>query len=256
MPLDPTAASVHPMVTIPFALATAQRTTPRRLALQPSHLLPSAAGQPRDGPFRFHPAEPRPATGAIGASTPRRLCPANGPVTIRDSASTATDPSRLPSRCGFAPRRDQSPSPIQPAPRRTHSGRHQAGPRIVTTRVTERRRVDATIPLDPNAASVHPMVTIPLAAATDCLPHRRGSHCDRAVSFHQYTRPRRDGLFCIHAAERCLATGAIGASIPPRLCPAIGPATIGDPACPATGHLVSITPSVAPRPSHLVCKQG
>ncbi|MBM4094481.1 MAG: hypothetical protein FJ276_34520 [Planctomycetes bacterium] len=45
-------------------------------------------------------------------------------------------------------------------------------------------------------------------------------------------------------------------SIPPRLCPASGPATIGNPACPATGHLVSITPSVAPRPSHLGLKQS
>ena len=41
MPLDPNAASVHPIVTIPFALATARRATPPRLALRPSHLLPS-----------------------------------------------------------------------------------------------------------------------------------------------------------------------------------------------------------------------
>ncbi len=88
------------------------------------------------------------------------------------------------------------------------------------------------------------------------MPHRRGLRRGRAISHHLSASLRRDGRFCFHAAERCPATGAIGASIPPRLCPASGPATIGAPACPATGHLVSITPSVAPRPSHLGLKQS
>ena len=166
MPLDPNAASVHPMVTIPLALATARRATPPRPALRPSHLLPSAPGRRRDGPFCFHPAEPRPDTGAIGASIPLRLCPVNGPVTISGSAGTATDPSARPSRRGCAPPAVQSPSARWLAPAPTHPGHHQAEPRIVTTMFNRRRREQATIPLDPNAARLQHMVTSPSAAAT------------------------------------------------------------------------------------------
>ena len=82
MPLDPNAASVHPIVTIPFALAIARRATPPRPALRPSHLVPSVCRPAPRRTFSFPSRRAGPTTGAIGASIPLRLCPAHGPVTI------------------------------------------------------------------------------------------------------------------------------------------------------------------------------
>ncbi len=240
-PLDLNAASVHPIVTIPWALAIARRATPPRLGPRPSHLVPSVGqpaprrtslfpcrrAMPGDRRHRgFHPAE----------ALPRERTGHHRPGLPRDGTSCFHHADHRPAT---------QPSWLEAG---RSADRNDGDDRAATGR--------ATIPLDLNAASVHPIVTIPwaLAIARWATPPRlasRPSHLAPSVG-----QPRRDGRFRFHAAERCPATGAIGAAIPPRLCPASGPATIGDPACPATGHLVSITPSVAPRPSHLGLKQG
>ena len=140
MPLDPNAASVHPIVTIPSALAIARRATPPRPALRPSHLLPSVCrpaprrtisfpsrrAWSRDRRHRgFHPAAAlhRDRTG----HHQRFSLPRDGPSWFHPAA--ALPRARTSHHHRFSLHRA---GPIRAF--------HQAGPRIVTTRVTERRQ--------------------------------------------------------------------------------------------------------------------
>ena len=183
IPLDLNAASVHPIVTIPWALAIARRATPPRLASRPSHLAPSV-GQPAPRrtilfPCRralpgdrrhrgFHPAEalPRERTGHH-----RR------PGLPRDGTSCFHHAERRPAT---------EPSWLEAG---RSADRNDRDDRAATGR--------ATIPLDLNAASVHPIVTIPwaLAIAPRATPPRlapRPSHLAPSVG---QPAPRRTILF-------------------------------------------------------------
>ena len=110
IPLDLNAASVHPIVTIPLALAIARRATPPRLASRPSHSSHPSVGQP-----------------AV-----RRTDSVSNPPSV-DAQRPA--PSGIPSRRGFAPRADRPPSATPSLPPTTghiygfHHSRDRSPPR-------------------------------------------------------------------------------------------------------------------------------
>ena len=146
IPLEPNAARLQHMVTSPLAAATAQYTTPPRLALQPSHLLPSVA---RPTPrrtilFPFRRASPRhrrhrgvhPAAALPRQRSSRHQrfsLPRDGPSCFHPAA--ALHRARTSHHHRFSLHGD---GPIRAF--------HQAGPRIVTTKLT--RSPPISFPLD------------------------------------------------------------------------------------------------------------
>ncbi len=134
------------------------------------------------------------------------------PPTVQSPSATKPALRRThlgcPSRRGFAPPPHQPPSATEPAPRRTHPGHHRAWTADRNDRDDRAATGRATIPLDLNAASVHPIVTIPLALAIArrATPPRlapRPSHLAPSVG---QPAPRRTILFPCRRAlpgDRC-----------------------------------------------------
>ena len=130
-----------------------------------SPTLPSGYQLPRRGPSPANAIRPDTATGDF---VPSRSSLARPRAFLRSTPPRlpgAAEPFSPPS--GLALHRDGTflSNPPDPALRRAFFIASTGRAGIVPTRVTERRQETPTTPLDANAASVHPIVTIPWAWA-------------------------------------------------------------------------------------------